>query len=124
MPFVSPDESPEFRLSGVVFSGLASPSRGAMENAVWRLRLDPGTIGTPHQLTREETIVATSGRALAILDGLAYDLVVGAAIIVPANVDFSLSNPHAEPFEAVAVLPIGGEARVGDAPSFTPPWAA
>lgn len=123
MPFVSSTDSPEFRIPGVVFSGLASPSRGASENSVWRLRVEPGNVGTAHQLTREETIVATAGAAVATLAGEEYTLTVGSAIIVPPNVDFALSNPHAVPFEAVAVLPIGGQARLGEAPLFTPPWA-
>ena len=39
MPFASTQDSPEFRISGVVFHGLAAPSRGATENAVWRVML-------------------------------------------------------------------------------------
>lgn len=123
MPFISRSDSPEFRIPGVVFSGLASPSRGATENAVWRVRLEPGNVGTAHQLTREETIVATAGAAVATLDGVEYALGVGSALVIPPHVDFSLSNPHDDAFEAVAVLPIGGQARIGDAPPFTPPWA-
>jgi quercetin dioxygenase-like cupin family protein len=123
MPFIDGSESPEFRIPGVTFSGLASPSRGATENAVWRVRLDPESIGMTHQLTREETIVATRGRATALLDGVAYDLTVGSAVIVPPHMDFALSNPHAVAFEAVAVIPVGGQAYVPGAAPFTPPWA-
>jgi quercetin dioxygenase-like cupin family protein len=123
MPFIDRSDSPEFRIPGVTFSGLAAPSRGAVENAVWRVRLDAESVGMTHQLTREETIVATAGRATALLDGVAYDLTVGSAVIVPAHVDFALSNPHDTPFEAVAVLPIGGQAVMGSAMPFTPPWA-
>ena len=123
MPFVSSAESPEFRLPGVVFSGLAAPSRGATENAVWRVTILPGSDGTEHQLTREETIVATAGRAIAMLGGVAYEMVPGSAIIIPPDVNFALSNPHTEPFEAVCVIPIGGQARMPEQAPFTPPWA-
>jgi quercetin dioxygenase-like cupin family protein len=123
MPFIDCTDSPEFRIPGITFSGLASPSRGATENAVWRVRLDPASVGMTHQLTREETIVATAGRATALLDGVAHELVVGSAVIVPPHVDFALSNPHAESFEAVAVIPIGGQACMPGAAPFTPPWA-
>jgi mannose-6-phosphate isomerase-like protein (cupin superfamily) len=67
--------------------------------------------------------VATAGRARATIAGAEHDLVAGGAVIVPAETDFALSNPHREPFEAVAILPIGGQARIGDEPPFTPPWA-
>jgi quercetin dioxygenase-like cupin family protein len=123
MPFIDSNESPEFRIPGVTFSGLASPSRGATENAVWRVRLDPESVGMTHQLTREETIVATEGRATAMLDGVAHRLSVGCAVIVPPHVDFALSNPYAEAFEAVAVIPVGGQARMPGGAPFTPPWA-
>lgn len=123
MPFVSTQDSPEFSLPGVVFHGLAAPSRGATENAVWRVRLDARTVGSIHQLTREETIVGTAGRATATLDGLHFDMVAGSAVIVPPDVDFALSNPYDEPFEAVAVIAIGGQARMPDGATFTPPWA-
>ena len=36
---------------------------------------------------------------------------------------FDLANPYEEPFEAVAVMPVGGRATIpGEAP-FVPPWA-
>jgi quercetin dioxygenase-like cupin family protein len=123
MPFVSRTDSTQFQLPGVVFHSLASPSRGATENAVWRFSLAPNHVGVAHQLTREETIVPTAGCAVVTLDGVSHELSVGCALIVPADVDFALSNPHDMPFEAVAVLPIGGRARMGSAPPFTPPWA-
>jgi hypothetical protein len=33
-----------------------------------------------------------------------------------------MSNPGDEPLLALACLPVGGQARIGDQ-SFTPPWA-
>ena len=46
----------------------------------------------------------------------------GDAAVVPADTEFCVSNPHAEPFRAVVVLPVGGQAVTADGP-FTPPWA-
>jgi hypothetical protein len=47
----------------------------------------------------------------------------GDAIVVPIDVDFSLSNAGREPLRMVCCLPVGGQvAMAGDA-SFTPPWA-
>lgn len=123
MPFIAVEASPEFRLPGLCFAGLASPSRGAVDSAVWRVTIDPHTGGAVHQLTREETIVAIKGSALARLGDEAFALVVGSALIVPPGVDFALSNPHDAPFEAIAVLPVGGQARVAGGTPFTPPWA-
>jgi mannose-6-phosphate isomerase-like protein (cupin superfamily) len=85
--------------------------------------MEPGTPPTPHKLTREEILVAIAGRARAAIGGAEKDLVAGGAVIVPPETDFALSNPYGEPFEAVAILPVGGQARIGNDAPFTPPWA-
>jgi quercetin dioxygenase-like cupin family protein len=123
MSCIAPEDAVKFSLPGVEFAGLAAPSRGARETAAWRVRIEPGTPATPHRLTREEILVATAGRARATIGGAEHDLVAGGAVIVPAETDFALSNPHEQPFEAVAILPVGGQARIGKQPPFTPPWA-
>ena len=86
------------------------------------MRIGPGTPGAPHRLTREEVIVAVEGRARATVGGIDYELEAGGAVIVPARTEFVLANPYAEPFRAVAVLPVGGEA-VMNGETFIPPWA-
>ena len=124
MPIVSVSDAPKFELPNVTFTGLASPQRGSKENSVWRLALAPKAPGLPHQLTREDTIIVLSGTAIAEIGKERHRLSVGDAIIVPAMTDFSLSNDSAEPFEAIAVLPVGGQAIIGNDAPFVPPWAA
>ena len=123
MPVIPASDAPSFDIPGVRFTGLASPSRGARETAVWRLAMAPATEPLTHRLTREEIFVAIAGKARFRIGADEFDVAAGGAVIVPADTDFSLSNPHDEPFEAVAVLPVGGRAKIGDAPPFTPPWA-
>lgn len=124
MPFIALSEAPKFELPNVTFMGLASPQRGSKENSVWRLTIAPKAPGLPHQLTREETIVVLSGTAIAEIGEERHRLSAGDVIIVPAMTSFSLSNESAEAFEALAVLPVGGQAIVGNDAPFTPPWAA
>ena len=124
MSCIAPEDAVVFTLPGISFTGLVAPSRGARETSAWRLRLEPGTPPTPHRLTREEVLVAIAGRARASIGGAEHDLVAGGAVIVPAETEFALSNPHDGPFEAVAILPVGGQARIGEEAPFTPPWAA
>ena len=121
-PLILAEHAPTFSLPGIEFTGLAAPSRGAMESAVWLVTVAPDTPGATHQLTREEVLVALEGRARATVNGDVYEFAAGSALIVPAFTDFSLENPYASPFRAVAVLPVGGAAIVGT-DSFTPPWA-
>jgi mannose-6-phosphate isomerase-like protein (cupin superfamily) len=122
MPLVRKSEAPIFNVPGLTVTGLASPRRGASEVCIWRLVLDPSTPGLPHSVTREETFLALSGRAVATVDGIEHALDPGDALIVPPHVRFSLANPSSEPFEAVVTLPVGGKA-ITDGAAFTPPWA-
>ena len=81
-----------------------------------------------HTLDREEVLVAVSGRAVATLDGTEHEVAAGDAVVVPAGTTFALRCAEVdsgdEPgFDAVAVLPVGGRARMLGGESFTPPWA-
>ena len=126
MPLICKEDAPIFQLPGapgVVFTGLVSPKRGSTDVSAWRVRLEPGTPGAPHRVTCEEVFVAIAGEALVTMHGKELRLAAGGALVVPANVEFSLANASTEPFEAVVVLPVGGQAVVGERAPFTPPWA-
>ena len=123
MPFIAAHAAPSFELHGAVFTGLASPSRGASENAVWIVTLPTISDGVPHTLSREETFVCLEGRAIARVGGDTHELTPGSALVVPPGVEFSIRNPDARPFRAVAVLPVGGQASIAGQPAFTPSWA-
>lgn len=124
MPFIAADAAPTFQLHGAHFTGLASPSRGSTENAVWLVTLSDTGQAVPHTLSREETLVCVEGRAIAHLGAETHELTPGSALVIPPDVEFSIRNPHPAPFRAVAVLPVGGQACIAGQPPFTPPWAA
>lgn len=124
MPFIPAADARHHEIPEARFTTLAAPSSGARENAVWMVTLAPGATGLPHTVTREETFVAIAGAARAVVAGETHDVTPGSALVVPPGVPFSLANPYAEPFQAVAVMPVGGQAQLGDAPPFTPPWTA
>ena len=123
MPVISASSAPKFELPNVTFTGLASPQRGSKENSVWRFTIAPKAPGLPHQLTMEEIIIALSGSAIAEIGKEQHRLSEGDAIIVPAKTNFSLTNESDQPFEGIAVLPVGGQAVIGSDAPFTPPWA-
>lgn len=124
MPIIKSGSAPAFDLPGLHVTGLASPARGARETSVWRLALAPGSDGALHTVDREEIFIALAGRASATVGGETFAVAAGDALIVPAGVPFAIANPHGEPFEAVAALPVGGRAAYPDGEPFVPPWAA
>ena len=122
-PHIAAARAPIFELPGIRFTGLAAPSRGSTDSAVWIVELAPATPGSAHQLTREEVIVALEGRAVGTVAGEQFELAAGDALTIPPRTDFALANPFDSTFRAVAVLPVGGQAVMGEN-TFTPPWAS
>jgi mannose-6-phosphate isomerase-like protein (cupin superfamily) len=123
MPVAPALTAPTFTAPGLTVTGLAAPSRGATETSVWRLTLAPGAAGGEHTLDREEVFVVLAGHAVATIDGDDQQLRPGDALVVPPHCPFSLANPHGEPFEAVAALPVGGRVHIPGGHPFVPPWA-
>ena len=122
MPLITTSLSPVFEIPFLSVTGLAAPSRGAKETCVWHLTLAPGAPGTLHSMDREEIFVAFEGRATVAIDGQEIDLRAGDAFIVPAGELFSLANTGSEPFLAVALVPVGGQATLPGGEPFSPPW--
>jgi len=123
MPIIRAQDAKRFDMHGAEFSGLAAPSRGSSENAVWRVKIAAGTPGTAHRLTKEEIIVALRGKAEVRLGDQVHVASAGDVVIVPEGTEFSLTVLEGEPFEAIAILPVGGMAVIGAQTPFTPPWA-
>ncbi|WP_297611833.1 cupin domain-containing protein [Nocardia sp.] len=103
--------------------GLAAPSRGSTENSAWRLTIKPGVDAPPHALTREEIFIALSGTMTVTMGGEVLTVAAGDALIVPAHESFAMSNPSDEPFEAIVVLPVGGQGLIPGQPPVVAPWA-
>jgi mannose-6-phosphate isomerase-like protein (cupin superfamily) len=121
---ITADAAPRFAADGFAMIGLAAPSRGCATVSTWRLTAQPGAQSPRHQLTSDEVFVALTGELVATVDGTEVTVRAGDSLSVPPGVTFSLANRGAEPFEAVACMAAGGQALVGDAAPFTPPWAA
>jgi mannose-6-phosphate isomerase-like protein (cupin superfamily) len=123
MPLIKASEAPVFEIDHATFVGLAAPSRGSKENSAWRLTIKPGTEAPPHFLDREEIFIALSGRLTVTMDGTVLQVEPGDALVVPAHQQFKMANPGADPFEAVVILPVGGQGIIPGQEPFIPPWA-
>jgi mannose-6-phosphate isomerase-like protein (cupin superfamily) len=115
--------TPTHDLGGARFTSLATPARGSTDTAVWIVEILPGTPATPHSLTREEVFVVLDGTAGVRIAGAAEEAGAGDAIVVPAGAEFELSNAGGDPLRLLCCFPVGGQARLADGSTFTPPWA-
>jgi quercetin dioxygenase-like cupin family protein len=123
MPVITAPPGPTHVLPGTAATSLATPSRGSAATAVWRIDIDPGTPPTPHWLTREEVFVVLGGVASVRLDDVVGEAREGAAIVVPPDVRFELTNASDQTLRMICCLPVGGQARLADGSVITPPWA-
>ena len=123
MPVLRSPKSPTHSLGGARFTSLATPTRGSTDTAVWQVEILPGTPAVPHSLTREEVFVVLEGVAEVSIGDNDDTAAAGDAIVVPAGVDFRLSNGGEAPLRLICCLPVGGQGRLEDGTTFTPPWA-
>ena len=121
MPVITPEDAPSFELPGATITGLASPSRGSMDTAAWRVRFEPGHATPPHSLDREEVFVVLEGALTVNYADRSETAHAGGALVVLAGREFHLIAAD-EPAEAVCMFPVGGTA-VLDGERITPPWA-
>jgi mannose-6-phosphate isomerase-like protein (cupin superfamily) len=116
-------ESPRFELPGVVFTGLAAPSRGSSELCTWRLTVAPGLVpGALHRLDHDEVFMIVSGRVTLTPDGDV--LGPGDTAVIRAGSPIALGNAGEEPAEIYVAIKAGFTATMADGTAIgTPPWA-
>jgi quercetin dioxygenase-like cupin family protein len=124
MGVVRAADIPEFELMGNHMRGLATPSRGAAEVAVWRGITEPGATTPPHTHDHEEVLVVLAGSGSASMDGEQVEVSPGDVLIVPPNKVHQLLGPaDGEPLDAIAVMPIGTRTFLPDGEELQAPWA-
>lgn len=123
MPVLPAPSTPTHERGPARFTSLATPSRGTTDVSVWQVEIAVGAPATPHSLTREEVFVVLDGAASVRLGAERATAERGDAIVVPAGVDFELTNAGTTPLRLLCCLPVGGMARLADGTTFTPPWA-
>ena len=64
-----------------------------------------------------------NGAAVVRMQGVESVAAPGDVIVVPPDTLFELSNGSSEPLHLLCCLPVGGQARMADGSTFTPPWA-
>ncbi len=121
MPVISAADAPVFDAGGATIVGLASPSRGSVDTAAWRVRLSPNQASPRHALSREEIFIVLEGSITARYSDHEETAHAGGALIIPPAQQFTLLATS-EPAEAVCMMAAGGQA-ITDAGPFTPPWA-
>ncbi|HEX9033928.1 MAG TPA: cupin domain-containing protein [Streptosporangiaceae bacterium] len=123
MHIITAGQAPRFELSGVEFTGYASPSRGSAGLCAWQIRVSPGLVSDqPHSLDQDEVFMITSGVITLSPDG--PELSAGDCVVVPAGTPIQLSNPGNEFATAHVMVRAGFSATMADgSPVGTPPWA-
>lgn len=120
---VRQEEAPRFEVHGARVVAYASPSRGSQSLATWRVTLDAGAASPLHSLDGDEVFIVLSGEARFELDGRTLAARAGDALTVAAGTKFRFTVTGSAPFEAIACVKAGIQARVEDGAPFAPSWA-
>jgi mannose-6-phosphate isomerase-like protein (cupin superfamily) len=123
MPVLSRPAAPTHELPGACFTSLATPTTGSVDTSVWEVRLSPDHPAATHQLTRQEVFVILEGHGHATLAGVDHPLEAGSVLIVPAHTPFGIASSGEADLVALCCFPADGQAIMGNADPFTPPWA-
>jgi mannose-6-phosphate isomerase-like protein (cupin superfamily) len=123
MHVITASAAPRFDLSGVEFTGYASPSRGSDDLCTWQITVSGGLYSeAPHTLDHDEIFMITSGRLRLHPDGPVQ--AAGDCVIVPAGEPIQVINPGAEAATAHVIIRAGFTATMADGTAIgTPPWA-
>lgn len=123
MSIIHAPEAPRFDLPGLVFTGLASPSRGSSELCTWRLEIEPGFASPDaHVLDRDEIFMVMAGAIRLAPDDESVGS--GDAAVVPAGTPIQVSNVGDGPAEVIVAIASGFRATAADGAEIgTPPWA-
>jgi mannose-6-phosphate isomerase-like protein (cupin superfamily) len=116
-------EAPRFDLPGLVFTGLASPSRGSADLCTWRLTIEPGFASPDsHTLDRDEVFMVVTGSIRLRPEGDAIG--AGGAAVAPAGTPIQVSNAGDGAAEVLVAITAGFSATMADGSEVgTPPWA-
>lgn len=116
-------DAPRFHLPGLVFTGLASPSRGSVGLCTWRLTVEPGlTSPQAHTLDRDEIFMVIRGAIHLSPD--AEPVSAGDVAVVPAGTPIQVANAGDEEAVVVIAISAGFTATMADGNGIdTPPWA-
>jgi quercetin dioxygenase-like cupin family protein len=101
----------------------AAPSRGSKELCTWHVTFAPRLPPRSGVIDREYIALVLSGNVEIVLDRVPHQLSPGDVLIVPANTEISLGNPHDEPVEMIEVVPVGTQVTFPGEEPIVPPWA-
>lgn len=122
MTVYQPADATVFRMHGSSFTSYTSPTRGQTQLCAWRLDIEPGQIGTTHQVSHEEVLLVLAGSATVVVDTDIRTVTTGEVIAFPASAWVRISTED-EPFAAWVTTTAGLTAITVDGERIQPPWA-
>jgi quercetin dioxygenase-like cupin family protein len=103
--------------------GLAAPSRGSAQLAVWQVHIDPNTDGPLHRVDHDIAFVVLNGAAAITVDGETLDVAAGDAFVIPAGSERKLGNRQSIPCDLINAMPAGAKSERTDGSKSSISWA-
>jgi quercetin dioxygenase-like cupin family protein len=109
-------------MHGAEFRSYVAPSRGSAQLCAWRVLIEPGSIGTAHEISDEEVFLVLQGSPQITLDESKELLSPGAVALARAGSTVKLDNLSEEPAELWITTVAGLTATTPDGATIVPPW--
>jgi quercetin dioxygenase-like cupin family protein len=122
MPVVHAAEAEVHAMHNATFTSYIRPATGSREICLWRLEVEPGSVGQGHRVLREEVFLMLSGTAELTIDDVTTTVTAGDAAVVPAGSALRIDNPGAAPVALAVVAPVGFIGELADGTRIDPPW--
>ena len=117
-------ESPvSHQMHGATFTSYVAPSRGSQELCAWKVRVERGVQGQPHEISREEVFLVLKGTPTLTVDGRGGRLLAGDVVLAKAGSTVRLDNEGATEAEIWVATSVGLTALMPDGASIVPPWS-
>jgi quercetin dioxygenase-like cupin family protein len=123
VPLIRASEAPSWEQQGWKMQGLAAPSRGSAQLAVWQVHIDPNTDGPLHRVDHDIVFVVIDGAAMITVDGETVDVAAGDAFVIPAGSERKLGNRQSIPCDLINAMPAGAKSERTDGSKSSIPWA-
>lgn len=105
--------------------GLAVPSLGATEVALWRATMNAGQASQPQSHDHEEVVFVLAGLGQATIGEEVYSFGPGDVLIIPAHQLHQVTNMGDIPLDAIIAMPLHTRTFWPDGSEAAPePWAA
>ena len=117
------EEIPVHELSGNRLRGLATPSRGSSDIAMWNHSVAPGAASPPHRHDHDQVIYVLSGEGRVVVGDDDFPVAAGDVIVAPAEIPHQVLAAPDQGLDTIVAMLTALRTFRPDGSEIDQPWA-